>query len=49
MLFVLQDVVRKIEKTVTGTNDRPVKDVVITNTHTEIVSEPFSVTKDSAQ
>lgn len=43
------DVVRKIEKTVTGTNDRPVKDVVITNTHTEIVSEPFSVTKDSAQ
>ncbi|XP_045452821.1 peptidyl-prolyl cis-trans isomerase 6 [Melitaea cinxia] len=43
------DVVRKIEKTVTGTNDRPVKDVVITNTHTEIVTEPFSVTKDSAQ
>lgn len=43
------DVVRKIEKTVTGTNDRPIKDVVITNTHTEIVSEPFSVTKDSAQ
>ncbi|CAH2089544.1 unnamed protein product [Euphydryas editha] len=43
------DVVRKIEKTVTGTNDRPVKDVVITNTYAEIVSEPFSVTKDSAQ
>ncbi|XP_026494555.1 peptidyl-prolyl cis-trans isomerase 6 [Vanessa tameamea] len=43
------DVVRKIEKTVTGTNDRPVKDVVITNTHAEIISEPFSVTKDSAK
>ncbi|CAG9795769.1 unnamed protein product [Diatraea saccharalis] len=43
------DVVRKIEKTVTGSNDRPVKDVVITETRTEVVSEPFSVTKDSAQ
>ncbi|CAK1551439.1 unnamed protein product [Leptosia nina] len=43
------DVVRKIEKTVTGANDRPVKDVVITNTKAEIVSEPFSVTKESAQ
>ncbi|CAF4807272.1 peptidyl-prolyl cis-trans isomerase 5 [Pieris napi] len=43
------DVVRKIEKTVTGANDRPVKDVVITNTEAEIVSEPFSVTKESAQ
>ncbi|VVD04982.1 peptidyl-prolyl cis-trans isomerase 5 [Leptidea sinapis] len=42
------DVVRKIERTVTGSNDRPVKDVVISNTHTEIVSEPFSVTKESA-
>ncbi|XP_030036795.2 peptidyl-prolyl cis-trans isomerase 5 [Manduca sexta] len=43
------DVIRKIEKTVTGANDRPVKDVVIANTHTEVVAEPFSVTKDSAQ
>ncbi|CAK1584510.1 unnamed protein product [Parnassius mnemosyne] len=43
------DVVRKIEKTQTGTNDRPVKDVVIADTHTEVVSEPFSVSKESAQ
>ncbi|XP_013187610.1 peptidyl-prolyl cis-trans isomerase 6 [Amyelois transitella] len=43
------DVIRKIEKTPTGTNDRPVKDVVITNSRAEVVSEPFSVTKESAQ
>ncbi|XP_034835547.1 peptidyl-prolyl cis-trans isomerase 6 [Maniola hyperantus] len=42
------DVVRKIEKTPT-TNDKPVKDVVITNTQVEEVAEPFSVTKDSAK
>lgn len=45
----LQDVVRKIEKSKTGANDRPVKDVVIAETHTEVVAEPFSVTKESAQ
>ncbi|CAH0713360.1 unnamed protein product, partial [Brenthis ino] len=43
------DVVRTIEKSPTGANDRPTKDVVITDTHVEIVTEPFSVTKDSAQ
>ncbi|XP_013137329.1 PREDICTED: peptidyl-prolyl cis-trans isomerase 6-like [Papilio polytes] len=43
------DVVRKIEKSKTGANDRPVKDVVIAETHTEVVAEPFSVTKESAQ
>ncbi|XP_026762972.1 peptidyl-prolyl cis-trans isomerase B-like [Galleria mellonella] len=43
------DVVRKIEKTVTGSNDRPVKDVVIADSRAEVVSEPFSVTKESAQ
>ncbi|XP_059060930.1 peptidyl-prolyl cis-trans isomerase 6-like [Achroia grisella] len=43
------DVVRKIEKTVTGANDRPVKDVTITDSRAEIVPEPFSVTKESAQ
>lgn len=42
------DVVRKIEKTSTGPNDRPVKDVVIVNCSAEEVAEPFSVTKDSA-
>lgn len=43
------DVIRTIEKSPTGANDRPTKDVVITNTHVEVVAEPFSVTKDSAQ
>ncbi|CAH0401242.1 unnamed protein product [Chilo suppressalis] len=43
------DVIRKIEKTTTGANDRPVKDIEITGTRAEVVSEPFSVTKDSAQ
>ncbi|CAG9564008.1 unnamed protein product [Danaus chrysippus] len=43
------DVVRKIEKTVTGANDRPVKDVVITNSSGEVVPEPFAVSKESAQ
>lgn len=43
------DVVRKIEETKTGANDRPVKDVVIANTETEVVAEPFSVTKENAQ
>ncbi|CAD0203169.1 unnamed protein product [Chrysodeixis includens] len=42
------DVVRKIEKTVTGANDRPVKDVVIADSRAEVVAEPFSVTKESA-
>ncbi|CAB3234987.1 unnamed protein product [Arctia plantaginis] len=42
------DVVRKIEKTTTGANDRPVKDVVIVNTIAEEVAEPFSVSKDGA-
>ncbi|CAH2042410.1 unnamed protein product, partial [Iphiclides podalirius] len=43
------DIVRKIEKTSTGANDRPTKDVVIADAHTEVVSEPFSVSKESAQ
>lgn len=42
------DVVRRIEKTVTGANDRPIKDVVIVNSQAEVVPEPFSVTKESA-
>ncbi|KAJ2948484.1 hypothetical protein O0L34_g7732 [Tuta absoluta] len=43
------DVVRKIEKTVTGANDKPVKDVVISNSYAEEVAEPFAVSKESAQ
>lgn len=42
------DHVRKIEKTPTGANDRPVKDVVIVDSKAEEVEEPFSVSKESA-
>ncbi|XP_026320389.1 peptidyl-prolyl cis-trans isomerase B [Hyposmocoma kahamanoa] len=42
------NVVRKIEKTVTGSEDRPVKEVKIANTKVEVVPEPFAVTKESA-
>ncbi|KAH8290294.1 hypothetical protein KR054_001675 [Drosophila jambulina] len=41
-------VVRKIEDTATDARDRPVKDVVITNSGTLPVSEPFSVAKADA-
>ncbi|GBP13905.1 Peptidyl-prolyl cis-trans isomerase 6 [Eumeta japonica] len=43
------DIIQKIEKVKTGANDRPIKDVVIANTSAEVVAEPFSVSKDSAQ
>lgn len=46
--FLFQNVVRKIEKTVTGSEDRPVKEVKIANTKVEVVAEPFAVTKESA-
>ncbi|KOB63335.1 Peptidyl-prolyl cis-trans isomerase, partial [Operophtera brumata] len=43
------DVVRKIEETSTGANDRPSKDVLIADARGEVLAEPYSVTKDSAQ
>ncbi|XP_063540191.1 peptidyl-prolyl cis-trans isomerase 6 [Cydia strobilella] len=43
------DIVRKIEQTPTGANDRPVKDVVIVNSRAEVVAEPFAVSKESAK
>ncbi|KAH8393316.1 hypothetical protein KR215_004517 [Drosophila sulfurigaster] len=42
------DVVRKIEASNTDARDRPVKDVVIADSGTIPVSEPFSVTKTDA-
>ncbi|KAL0278410.1 UNVERIFIED_CONTAM: hypothetical protein PYX00_000238 [Menopon gallinae] len=42
------DVVRKIENTNTDQRDRPVEDVVITDSGSEAVSEPFSVSKEDA-
>ncbi|XP_034936633.1 peptidyl-prolyl cis-trans isomerase B [Chelonus insularis] len=42
------DVVRRIEKTPTGRNDKPVDDVVIVDCEVVEVPEPFSVTKDDA-
>ncbi|XP_063626744.1 peptidyl-prolyl cis-trans isomerase 6 [Cydia splendana] len=43
------DIVRKIEQTPTGANDRPVKDVVIVESRAEVVAEPFAVSKESAK
>ncbi|XP_068967082.1 peptidyl-prolyl cis-trans isomerase 5 [Bombus flavifrons] len=42
------DVVRKIENVNTDTRDRPTKDVVIADCGAEVVTEPFSVSKESA-
>jgi len=41
-------VVRKIEKTSTGANDRPVKDVIIKASGTLPVEKPFSVEKEAS-
>ncbi|XP_061720858.1 peptidyl-prolyl cis-trans isomerase 6 [Cydia pomonella] len=43
------DIVRRIEQTPTGANDRPVKDVVIVDSRAELVAEPFAVSKESAK
>lgn len=45
---MFQNVVRKIEKTVTGNEDRPVKEVKIADTRVEVVAEPFAVAKESS-
>lgn len=42
------DIVRKIEGTKTDNRDRPAKDVTITNSGAEEVTEPFSVSKSDA-
>ncbi|KAK0086949.1 hypothetical protein PV325_002093 [Microctonus aethiopoides] len=41
-------VVRKIEKTKTGANSKPAKDVLIADCGVETVEEPFSVSRDDA-
>ncbi|XP_008558950.1 peptidyl-prolyl cis-trans isomerase 5 [Microplitis demolitor] len=41
-------VVRKIEKTKTGANDKPTVDIIIADCGVEEVPEPFSVEKDDA-
>ncbi|CAK9833285.1 Peptidyl-prolyl cis-trans isomerase 5 [Anthophora retusa] len=42
------DIVRKIESVNTDTRDRPTKDVIIANCGAEVVTEPFSVSKEDA-
>lgn len=42
------DVVRKIESSATDARDRPVKDVVIANSGSIPVAEPFAVSKTDA-
>ena len=46
---LFQDVVRKIEKTKTGANDRPAKDVIIKDSGSLEVEEPFAVAKDEVK
>lgn len=48
IIFVLQDIVRKIENLKTDSRDRPQEDVVIADSGAETVAEPFSVSKDDA-
>lgn len=47
--IVLQSVVRKIENTEKGTNDRPKRDVMIADSGVLEVTEPFSVAKEDAE
>ncbi|KAH0560112.1 peptidyl-prolyl cis-trans isomerase B [Cotesia glomerata] len=42
-------VVRKVEKTTTGHNDKPVLDIIIADCGVEDVTEPFSVTREDAK
>lgn len=45
-VMILQDVVRRIEKTETGERDRPVSDVAIKDCGVLTVDEPFQVDKE---
>lgn len=47
-MFILQNIVRKIEQTNTDSRDKPQQDVVIANSGAETIAEPFSVSKDDA-
>ena len=44
-MYVMQDVVRNIEKVETGSNNRPVEDVVISDCGVIPVEEPFAAEK----
>ena len=44
-----QDVVRKIESVKTNSQDKPEKDVIISDCGTILVKEPFPVAKADAQ
>ena len=49
IFFLFQDVVRKIESTATGTQDKPKKDVVIAASGDLEVETPFAVKKAPAE
>ena len=49
MLFFIQDVVRKIENTNKGPNDKPVEDVVIAKAGSIPVDTPFTVTNEESK
>jgi len=44
-MLLLQDVVKKIENTKTGSNDRPAKDVVIADCRAEKLDKPIAVSR----
>lgn len=46
LLFVLQDVVKKIENTKTDGRDKPLKDVIIHDSGKIEVEKPFAVAKE---
>ena len=48
-ISIFQDVVKKIEQTKTGANDRPANDVIIKDSGSIDVEEPFAVLKEGAK
>ena len=48
-ISIFQDVVKKIEQTKTGANDRPANDVIIKDSGSIEVEEPFAVLKEGAK
>lgn len=48
ILFIFQNIVRKIENTPTKASDRPVKDVIIADCDILPVEKPFPVAKEDS-
>ena len=48
LYYLSQDIVRKIEKNPSAAGDKPIKEVVIVDSGSLPVDEPFAVSKKSA-